>query len=114
MKKTILILLISIISFTSFSQIKVKTYSEQIENGYEFYADNNEVCEVSIKVNFKVKNLTSSAGLEKIFVLPPNSKRNRLSTLKTIKKSFKKTSDWRSIHFYKIYALTFLRHLLGS
>ncbi|WP_452230356.1 MULTISPECIES: M23 family metallopeptidase [unclassified Lacinutrix] len=73
------------ISLHTFSQMDVKTHLKNIENGYEFYADNNEVVPVSIKVSFTLKNLKSSEGNDKIFLLPANTKNIKLTTLSTIK-----------------------------
>lgn len=88
--KKVIVLLILIFSITnSFAQIKIKTYSEQTKEGFIFYADNSEPCEVSLKIKFKLKNLKSSAGIEKIFLLPPNSKKIELSILTSIKKGRK-------------------------
>lgn len=83
--KQFLFLILLVISVQSFSQIDVKTYYENIENGYIFYADNNEPVPVSIKVDFELKNLKSSEGNNKIFLLPANTKKINLTTLTTIK-----------------------------
>lgn len=89
MKKSILCLFLILNAAQAFAQIKVKTYSESIEHGFAFFADNNEPCEVSIKVTFDLKNLNSSAGTEHIFILPANSEKNKLSSLSIIKKGKK-------------------------
>ncbi|WP_417199617.1 M23 family metallopeptidase [Bizionia sp.] len=69
-----------------FAQLDVASRYENIENGYEFYVDNNEPIPVSIQVSFKLKNLKSSEGNDKIFLLPANTKNIKLTTLTQIKK----------------------------
>ena len=68
------------------AQIEVKTYHKPIENGYKYFADNLENCPVSIRVNFELRNLKSSNGNNQIVLLPANSKANKLTTLKVIKR----------------------------
>ncbi len=47
MKKYLIIAFILCLTCAStFSQIKLKTYSKKIEKGYEFLADNDEYCPV--------------------------------------------------------------------
>ncbi|MEM5563611.1 M23 family metallopeptidase [Psychroserpens sp. AS72] len=86
MKKAVLTLIAGVILQLSSAQIKVKTYNKPIENGYEYFADNLENCPVSIRVKFELRNLKSSNGNNQVFLLPANSKGNKLTTLKVIKK----------------------------
>ena len=79
-------LIIVCISLNMFAQLDVKTYYKNIEQGFEFYADNNEIIPISIKVTFKLKNLKSSAGNDKIFVVPAKTKNMKLTTLKAMEK----------------------------
>ena len=53
-------LLLTFILITSLckAEHKVKIYYEQIENGYNIYADNDEFCPVSVKVDFNVRVVT--------------------------------------------------------
>lgn len=83
-KTTILFILLGV-SYVGFAQLNVSSRYENIENGYEFYADNNESVPVSMEVNFKLKNLKSSEGNNKIFVLPANTQNIKLTTLTRIK-----------------------------
>lgn len=69
-----------------FSQLNVKTYYEKSKEHIVFYADNNEPCTVSIKIKLELENLDSSAGNEKIWVLPANTKRIELTALTKIDK----------------------------
>ncbi len=102
MRKRILCLFFILKLTNTFAQINIKTYSESIKDGYMCYADNNEACEVTFKVTFKLKNLRSSAGIEKTFVLPPNSKKNELSTLLSIKKR-KYNFSYTTLSYYGNY-----------
>lgn len=72
-----------------FSQLNIKTYYEKLEGNTVFYADNNEPCTVSIKIKLQLENLHSSAGNEKILVLPANTKRIKLTVLTKINKEKK-------------------------
>lgn len=82
--RAIIIFLISL-SYSTVAQINIKAYSEKIENGFAIYLDNNEPCPVSIKLDFKLKNLRSTKGNGKIFLLPANSKKIKITELKRIK-----------------------------
>ncbi|MFD2551307.1 M23 family metallopeptidase [Bizionia sediminis] len=74
------------ISFQMVAQLDVSSRFENIDNGFEFYADNNEAVPVSMRVNFKLKNLSSSEGNNKIFILPAATKNIKLTTLTREKK----------------------------
>ena len=67
-----------------YSQIKLKVYEENVANGYTIYADNEELCPVSLKIEFQLNNLTSTFDNNKIYVIPPMSKKYTLTNLKTI------------------------------
>lgn len=73
-------------SQVSFAQVKLKTYSKKIKNGFEFLADNNEYCPVSVQVMFELSNMESSEGNNKIFVVPARTKGFLISTLKSGKR----------------------------
>ena len=68
-----------------YGQIKLKTYSNKIEKGFEFLADNGEYCPVSVKVNLELNNLSSSEGNNKVFVIPPRTKNYLITKLLLIK-----------------------------
>jgi murein DD-endopeptidase MepM/ murein hydrolase activator NlpD len=75
-----------LISICTFSQIKLKTYGGKIEKGYKFLADNDEFCPVSVMVKFTLKNMKSSNGNNKIFVIPARTKGFLISELNYINK----------------------------
>jgi murein DD-endopeptidase MepM/ murein hydrolase activator NlpD len=72
-------------SIATFSQVKLKTYAQKIEKGYQFLADNNEYCPVSVKVDFTLNNMYSSKGDQNIFVVPARTK-GYVLTMLTYKK----------------------------
>ena len=87
MKKHLVISFVfCLINGFSYGQIKLKTYTEKIENGYEFLADNEEYCPVSVKVDLSLNNMVSSKGNHKIFVIPAKTKGHVVTTLKMKKR----------------------------
>ncbi len=68
------------------SQIKLKTYANKIDSGYEFLADNGEYCPVSVKLTLKLNNMTSSNGNNKVFVIPARTKGYLITKLKVKKR----------------------------
>ncbi len=86
MKNYFFLITLCIYCFNSHAQkINVKTHDKSIKNGYIIYADNNEPCPVSIKLDLNLKNLKSSKGNNKIFLLPAKTKNVELTILKSIK-----------------------------
>lgn len=75
-----------LISNLSYAQIKLKTYSKEVKGGYEFLADNDEYCPVSLLLNLELSNMSSSEGNNKIFVIPARTKGHVVTQLKNIKK----------------------------
>ncbi|WP_343330660.1 M23 family metallopeptidase [Polaribacter staleyi] len=80
-----LYIFILLISCNSFSQIDFKTYFKKAENGFEFLADNNEFCPVSVEVELELVNLSTSNGNFKTYVIPARTKGFVITTLKAIK-----------------------------
>ncbi|WP_313808050.1 M23 family metallopeptidase [Flavobacterium sp.] len=80
-------LLLAFVLLTSLCQAEhnVKIYYEQIENGYNIYADNDEYCPVSIKINFVVTNLNVDGGNNNVYVVKANNKKQLLTSLKAFK-----------------------------
>lgn len=68
------------------AEIKVKIYFEQVESGYEIYADNEEYSPVSVKINFKVTNLHIEEGNNAVYLVEAKGKRQLLTSLKVVKK----------------------------
>ncbi|MFD2822701.1 M23 family metallopeptidase [Lacinutrix iliipiscaria] len=112
MRVYVVIILAFLNFITAFSQVNVKTYYENIERGSVLYADNNELSPISIKIKLNLKNMTSSEGNEKIFVLPPLTKHYKLTTLTRIdmkKKYYVRGATWFNYgnHFLKKYDTDF-------
>lgn len=79
--------LVFMIGISTYAQkLDIKTYNEAIPNGYAIYADNNEPCPVSLRLTLKMKNLKSSKGNGRIYLLPAKTKKIKLTELKTIRK----------------------------
>ena len=86
MKKHLIIIFIYCFTcISTYSQIKLKTYPKKTERGFEFLADNEEYCPVSVKVDFTLNNMSSSNGNNKVFVVPARTKGFVISKLKMIK-----------------------------
>ncbi len=86
--KKIFIFIFLLVTFSVIGQ-DIKLYYENIENGYILKADNNEYCPVSVKIDFKLKNLKSSNGNNKIFAIPAKAKSFQVTELKVVKKGRK-------------------------
>lgn len=84
--KNILIVAILFISAICNAEHKVKLYYEQIEDGYNVYADNDEVCKMSVKIDFTVTNLKTEGISKNVYVLEPSLKKQLLATFKAITK----------------------------
>ncbi len=84
MKNYILLIFVLIASLCQ-AEHNVKLYYEQIENGYNIYADNNEFCPVSIKIDFTVKNLNIEGGNNTVYIVNAKEKKQLLTTLKVSK-----------------------------
>lgn len=74
-----------LISYNSFSQLNFKTYFKKVENGFEFLADNNEYCPVSVEVDLELVNLATSNGNFRTYLIPAKTKGFVITTLKAIK-----------------------------
>ena len=95
------ILLIFLFTTTAcMAEHKVKTYFEKTDNGYNIYADNSEVCPVSIRIEFKVKNLRIEGGNNRVYVVEPLKKKQLLTSLKTIKKGKPYSLSFNSLTNY--------------
>ncbi len=85
MKLYILFILIFISTICK-AEHKVKIYYEQIENGYNIYADSQEFCPVSIKIDFNVSNLDINGDNNNIYIIAPLTKKQLLTKLTVSKK----------------------------
>lgn len=84
-----LLLIFLIITSICKAEHKIKIYYKQNENGYKVYADNYELCPISVKIEFKVTNLKIEGGNNNIYVIDANSKGNLLTSLKISNKKRK-------------------------
>lgn len=76
-----------ILSCTVFSQSKVRLYGIKTNNKTVLYAENLEVCPVSVVVTLVLNNMVSLSGLNTgSYVIPNNTKQFKLTELKPIKR----------------------------
>ena len=89
MKQTIFTFLL-FLPLLCFSDHKLTIYYEEIEGGYEIYADNLEYSPLSVKVDFTTTNLNVEGGNNNIYVVPASTKKQLLTTLQVAnnKKSY--------------------------
>lgn len=93
MKFFIILFILSTSAICS-AEINVKIYYEKTENGYSVYADNDEYCPVSIKLDFDLQNLKVTNASE-THVIEAKTNRQLLTDLviagkgKTYKFSYK-------------------------
>lgn len=85
MKIELLILAI-FLSVSVFSQ-DVEFISEETNNGYIIYANNNEVCPVTVEFDFKLTNLKPNTGATKVFVIPQLAKKFKITELIFVNKN---------------------------
>ncbi|WP_293890157.1 M23 family metallopeptidase [Flavobacterium sp.] len=83
--KSIIFVLLLTFTIPCFSQIKKNLYHEKTANGYKVLADNDEFCPISMLIDFKLTNLSSSNGNHKIFVVPAKTKGFVITTLEQVK-----------------------------
>lgn len=70
------------------NEINIRIYSETTDYGYEIYADNDEFCPVSVKIQFDNKNLSvKKEDRNRVFVLIPQEKRQLLTSATFIQKN---------------------------
>jgi murein DD-endopeptidase MepM/ murein hydrolase activator NlpD len=86
--KNYLLLAFLLITSLCKAEHKVKLYYEQIENGYNIYADNDEFCPVSIKIDFDVTNLNIDGGNKNVYIVNAKSQKQLLTYL-TVSKNGK-------------------------
>ncbi|WP_298548275.1 M23 family metallopeptidase [uncultured Aquimarina sp.] len=74
----------SLLSISTFAQENFKVYYEENENGYKIYADNGEFCPVSVEIDFKIENLSSSIGDIKIIEVPAQTTKFYIADLTVV------------------------------
>jgi len=82
--KLFLVFFITSVSLVAQSIPNVKVFYEANENGFTLFADNNELCPVSLVLSFKLENLKATTNRQTIFVIPPLQKKYPFTLLKTI------------------------------
>ncbi len=82
--KIVLPFILCIISISTYSQDNFKLYYEETKQGFNILADNGEFCPVSAKMNFKLENLTSTKGNNKVFVVPAKTTKYLITELKVV------------------------------
>ena len=75
------------ITYCNADDIKATLYNQKTDKGYHILVDNDEYCPVSLKIDFELKNLTSTQGNNRIFVVPAKSKGFVITDLEYIKKA---------------------------
>lgn len=74
-----------IISFSQ-AQPNAKVYYEEFDNGYHIYADNEEYCPITIKIDFSTINLNGDNGNNNVYVVNSQEDKQLLTTLKVSNK----------------------------
>ncbi|TPN81738.1 M23 family metallopeptidase [Aquimarina algicola] len=82
--KVILPLCFLLFSTVLFAQDNFKLYHQQTENGFVILADNDEFSPVSVQMNFRLENLNSTKGNNKVFVIPARTKKHIITNLEVI------------------------------
>ena len=84
---------------TALAQSHVKIVTVKNGNTSVLYAENNEVCTVSLLLKLELRNMISSSGTDKIYIIPKKSKGFRLTELKPIKRD----GFGYSLHFTNVF-----------
>ena len=79
--KNFILFSILIIASLSRAEHKISLYHEQINNEYYIYADNDEFCDMSIKIEFDVQNMLIDGGNNKVYVVKAKAKKQLLTKL---------------------------------
>lgn len=101
--KAIKISVFFVVSFFSklgFCQDNFKLYYQETSNGYQIMADNDEYSPVSAKIDFQLENLTSTQGNNKIFVIPPQTKKHVITDLNVIDRKKQIKLGYKSVYNY--------------
>ncbi|MBP2832202.1 M23 family metallopeptidase [Aquimarina sp. U1-2] len=74
-------------SIIACAQENFNLYYEETENGFSVLADNDEYSPVSADITFRLENLKSSQGNNKIFVVPARTKKHKITNLDVVDRS---------------------------
>jgi murein DD-endopeptidase MepM/ murein hydrolase activator NlpD len=83
--KHLFLFLISAISLTLNAQPNIEIIPSETQNGYTLFVNNEEYCPVSVHLSLKLKNLQSTNGNNKVFVIPARANNFRITDLVVIK-----------------------------
>ncbi len=67
-----------------YAQDNFRLYYEETENGFRVLADNDEYSPVSTEMNFRLENLSSTNGNNKVYVVPARTKKYVITQLDVI------------------------------
>lgn len=79
--KVINVMLFCLLTINIMAQKNVKIFHESQVDSFIVYCTNAEVCPVSIELNFDLVNMISSNGNNKIFVIPANAQKFKVTAL---------------------------------
>lgn len=79
--------LIASVPFSMKGEYNVRIYSEKENGEVRYYIDNNEWCPVSVVFDFELKNMKSSKGPQFTVVIPAQSSKYPVTTLKPYKEN---------------------------
>jgi murein DD-endopeptidase MepM/ murein hydrolase activator NlpD len=75
----------------------VTVYHEKLPDGYRIFASNPNYCPVTLEVDFKLDNMSSSTGNQDVFILPAHSEGVQLTDLRVVKPgAYSMNYDYRS------------------
>jgi len=94
MNKILIVILFSLSTITSKAQ-QVKLFHERKEQGFIIYANNSEICPVSVSIELDAVNLTFSEGEKKIFVIPAKVEKFKIAELTTTEKGKKTRFNYK-------------------
>jgi len=84
MKSYICLTFFLLVTYSVLGSPDIKIYYEQTPNGYSVFANNKEFCRVSVKLMLDLTNLRSVNGNNKVFVIPAQSEKIKLTDLVVI------------------------------
>lgn len=81
MKHCIFIIYCCCLFSTGYPQSNLRVFAQREGDNTVLYADNNEVCAVSVQLTLTLENLAAEESPDRIYIVPANSLRYRLVTL---------------------------------
>ncbi|WP_062053177.1 M23 family metallopeptidase [Aquimarina longa] len=96
--KSILSLMVMMFWVTVYSQDNFKLYYEETATGFKILADNEEYSPVSAKIDFRLENLSSTNGTNKVYIIPAKTKRHTITDLNVIDRKKRIRLGYESIY----------------